>query len=1200
MQQKSFSFSEQSFNRLFPFYFLLDRNLTVISVGKSMTKISALSVGDFFFSKNYIKRPAVDTNTYETLCGLSGQLVIIGNNEQPNLLLRGQLDQFDGDCLLFVGTPWFANVAQLKEHDLTINDFSIHDSIVDLLNLVQTQEITNSEMRELIQKINQQGTKLRLREEELQATTNRLSLLIANIRDPLLMEDEHQNVVFMNEAFRNVFGLDEQKDKYFGESGAEITKMIRGAFKYPDQYRHSVERLVESNEATYNEVIELKDGRVFTRDFNPVIINGKNKGYVWKYVDITDSKLQERQLSAQKQFYEQILNRIPADIVVFDSRHRYLFVNPVAIKNPDLRKWMIGKDDEEYCDYRNRDQSIARERRRIFNNVVASKEQLEWEEQLLDPDGNYQYHLRKMFPVFDQQGDLEIMIGYGVNITERRKIEEQVRRSEERYRSIFDNSQALICTHSLDGKIIEVNKAVEKTLGFSIDELIGIPIHSLLPESKRAEFDDYYLEAIRKQGKAEGIMVANDRSGHDVFLLYQNFLVSGKNDQPYVIGFAQDITARINAEVALKKSEEKYRGLIENMNLGMVEVAADNTVIFANNSFIEMSGYDSDALTGRKIGDLFSTNDNIEIANEAIERRRQGKSDAYEILVKNKQGEMKWWLVSGTAKMDVDGNYVGSLGIYLDITPQKTMEIELRKAKNDAELSAYSKELFLANMSHEIRTPMNAIIGIGRLLGKTGLDAQQKYYLDIIENASGNLLVIINDLLDFSKIEAGKVTLEQIGFSLGKITENVIHILKHKCEEKNLSIKYQCSEEIEPVLIGDPYRINQILINLVGNSIKFTERGGITVRCSVESKSLKDQSILFEVEDSGIGMSEEFLSHIFDKFTQEDEGITRKFGGTGLGMSISKQLIELMGGEIAIQSVKNIGTHISFRISFAIGSKNDLPSAWNHKPDTAILHGKQILLVEDNYMNRVLASTILKQYGASITEAVDGEKAIEKLRSQKFDLILMDIHMPVKDGIEATKFIRENLDNTTPIIAMTANAYKREEERCLAVGMNDFISKPFEEERFIYQIAQWLGASTANTVFPQHETEVTFPELFDLSKLIATSRGDEQFIVMMLQMFVTEIPNAVKELQDAAELKDYSMLGAIAHRIRPSVLSFGINTLDVSLQKLERFDREFLGEEQSLTIAMDICAILKSVVASFQRILESKNLSDCSSSVISE
>lgn len=1189
MQKRTFSFSEESFNRLFPFYFLLDKNMKVISVGKSMSKISALSAGDFFFSKNYIKRPAVDLETYHTLCNLSGQLVIIGSKEQPNLMLRGQLDTFDEDCLLFVGAPWFASVAQLKEHNLTINDFSIHDSIVDLLNLIQTQKITNGEMHELIHKISQQGAKLKLREEELQATTNRLSLLISNIRDPLLMEDEDRKVVFMNDAFCEVFGVEERGNKYIGVSGGEIVEMIKGAFKESANYSDAVEMLIDSNEACYNEAVELENGKVFTRDFIPVTVNGKSKGYVWKYVDITDRKLQESQLNAQKQFYEQILNRIPADIVVFDSNHRYRFLNPVAVKNPELREWMIGKNDEEYCHYRNKDQLIAQKRRKIFNSVVASKEQLEWEEEILDPDGVYQYHLRKMFPVFDDRGNLEIMIGYGVNITERRKIEEQVRKSEGRYRSIFDNSQALICTHSLDGKIIEANKAVVKTLGFTVEELIGSPIHSLLPERRRAEFDDYYMEAIKTQGKAEGIMVAIDRHGHDVYLLYQNFLVTNKSEQPYVIGFAQDITARIDAEAALKKSEEKYRGIIENMNLGMTEISADNTVLYANNSFIEMSGYDLDELTGRKINELFSDNGYTDLANAAIETGMQGKSDAYEILVRNKQGEMKWWLVSGAPKMDIDGNYMGSLGIYLDITPQKTMEIELRKAKNDAELSAYSKEIFLANISHEIRTPMNAIIGIGRLLGKTGLEAQQKYYLDIIENASGNLLVIINDLLDFSKIEAGKVTLEHIGFSLGKITENVVNILKHKCEEKNLIIKYQCSEEIAQVLIGDPYRINQILINLVGNSIKFTERGEITVRCSVDKQDDKVQTILFEVEDTGIGMSEEFLSHIFEKFTQEDEGITRKFGGTGLGMSISKQLIELMGGAIEISSLKNIGTQISFRISLPIGSKDDLPSAWNQKLETIILHGKQILLVEDNYMNRVLASTILTQYGAAITEAEDGAKAIEKIRSQKFDLILMDIQMPVKDGIEATKYVRENLDKSTPIIALTANAYKHEEERCLAVGMNDFISKPFEEDKFIFQIVQWLGATSASLPFSLQETEAVSAELFDLSKLKSASRGDEQFIKMMLDMFVTEIPNAIIELEETAKLRDLNKLGSIAHRIRPSVLSYGINSLDASLKKLEGFSDEILDEELAVEVATNICVILNSVVASFRQKLESDN-----------
>ncbi len=674
----------------------------------------------------------------------------------------------------------------------------------------------------------------------------------------------------------------------------------------------------------------------------------------------------DKKIQDQKLFYENILNHIPADIAVFNNEHRYLFLNPIAITNRELREWMIGKNDEEYCIYRNRPLSIAEGRRKFFTEAVVTKKQVEWEEKNTGQDGSIMYNLRKMFPVFNEAGQLEMVIGYGINITERKKIEEQIRLSEARYKGIFDNSLALICTHDLNGVILDMNKASVDTFEYTREELLGLSLQRLIPEDKQADFETSYLNVIREQGKAEGIMVALNKQGKKIYLLYHNYLVSNDTEQPYVIGFSQDITARFDAERALKKSEEKYRGIIANMNLGLMETDKYQRIIYANNSFCDMSGYDPPELTGGNAAELF-WKDDTSVSNSAVmKRREQGISDAYELKTRNKKGEVKWWLISGAPSFDEKGKFFGSIGIYLDITRQKTLELELRKAKSDAELSAQAKEIFLANISHEIRTPMNAILGIGSLLNKTHLGTQQKFYLNIINNAANNLLVIINDLLDFSKIEAGKLSLEHIGIDLEATIRNAIQILNHKAEEKGLLLSCSFAKGIAPVLIGDPYRINQVLMNFMSNSLKFTENGKVTISCELISEDEESQEVEFKISDTGIGMSKEFMSNLFGKFSQEDESITRKFGGTGLGMSISKQLIELMGGSIKVESTKNVGTTISFSIRFPKGNPEDLPEKQSNTIDALVLKGKRILLVEDNDMNRLLATTILRQYGAEI------------------------------------------------------------------------------------------------------------------------------------------------------------------------------------------------------------------------------------------
>jgi PAS domain S-box-containing protein len=863
----------------------------------------------------------------------------------------------------------------------------------------------------------------------------------------------------------------------------------------------------------------------------------------------------------QQQFYEHILNTIPANIAVIDKNNRYLFVNPSAVRDAGVRKWMIGKTDIEYHQLRGKPLAAAKERLKHFERVVASGRQHTWEEKIVNRSGETEYHLRMMHPVYHDNGELDMMVVYGVNITDRKRIEEQIQRSELRYRSIFDNSQALICTHDLEGNILDVNNAACNTLGRTREELIGQPVSAILLGSDHTAFKEQYLDRIVKDGRAEGVMVSATSEGEKIYLLYQNFLVKAAGEEPYVIGFSQDITARIAAERALKISEEKYRRIIENMNLGLLQVTPDEDIVYANQSFCKMSGYNIDELTGRKSTELFDI-DEYAIA-KVQERRRSGESDAYELEVKTPKGEDKWWLISGAPVFDDEHKVTGSIGIHLDITSQKVIEAELIKAKADAEASAKAKELFLANMSHEIRTPMNGIIGISRLLSKTSLDKQQRYYLDIIQGAASNLMVVINDLLDFTKIDSGNIELEQIGFDLKEQVGRSLQILGYKAEEKGLAFTCDCDEGIAPVLIGDPFRLNQVFMNLLSNAIKFTERGSVSLLCKVKRSTDDSQVLQFVVADTGVGISKEFMSRLFEKFTQEDGSTSRKFGGTGLGMSISKELIELMGGCIDVQSTKDVGTTISFELTLKIGTAEDVPVEQTLLQDPRILKGKRILLAEDNITNRILVTNILCQYGADVTEAEDGKVAIEKIQQADYDLVLMDMHMPEMNGLDATRYIRTRMNKDLPILALTASAFKNEEESCLAAGMNDFITKPIDEELMIQRIAHWLGYDYRPVVVASVPA-ATEPEeeLFNMSTILSFANGDNSFVKYISQTFIAELQIGVENITVAYKGGNWEAMSAAAHKLRPAALNFKVNKMVGLLTTLEYFNGGTTGIDE--------------------------------------
>jgi PAS domain S-box-containing protein len=403
------------------------------------------------------------------------------------------------------------------------------------------------------------------------------------------------------------------------------------------------------------------------------------------------------------------------------------------------------------------------------------------------------------------------------------------------------------------------------------------------------------------------------------------------------------------------------------------------------------------------------------------------------------------------------------IGSMQDITERKIAELETQKARVDAEEARKTQEQFLANMSHEIRTPMNGVIGMTQLLAGTDLSKDQKEFVETIKESAANLMVIINDILDLTKIVAGKITIAKTDYVFNDLVNNSIKINQFRADEKGILLKSSIDKNIFPVLSGDPGRLNQILINLVGNAIKFTEKGEVNIDIKLLEQDELSVKIKFSVSDTGIGIAQDKVESVFDRFMQVSGASTRKYGGTGLGLTITRQLIELQGGTIHVKSEQDKGSVFTFYLAI---QKGEPPRAEVKNiaatPQSCSLEGIKILLAEDNIINQKVAVRTLTNLGALVDVANNGKETIELLRKKRYDIILMDIQMPEMDGYEATRIIRSEISeeiNSIPIIAMTASALITDKQKCISAGMNDYIAKPFQAKDLYEKILLQLERS---------------------------------------------------------------------------------------------------------------------------------------------
>jgi PAS domain S-box-containing protein len=642
-----------------------------------------------------------------------------------------------------------------------------------------------------------------------------------------------------------------------------------------------------------------------------------------------------------------------------------------------------------------------------------------------------------------------LLTGLNSHIQRRKAAEEEAIINEEKYKNIIDESGAIIFTTNMDGRFTFVNEMASRVTGFTEKELLQKTYIDLVHPVWQQQLLNFYSDALHKGELETQIKFPINCKNGEMKWVEQTAVIVFQGNQP--AGFhcvTKDITESYQLEREKKYLYQLFQSIMDNSPQAIFIKSTEGRYIHVNKQFCELLMLPELEIVGKTDDELFGKSLTLHYRNkEAQVIKTQNPARLRQNF--NSPKGIRTFSIEIFPLFDHTNEILGVSGIASDITDAVQNQRNLISALKRAESAEKHTQSFLANMSHEIRTPLNSIIGLSYQLLKSDLRQKEHGFVRTIHSASEHLLVLINDILDTSKIEAGKLGLDQTSFSLRELIQLMVDLLRQKAEEKNIRI----ITEIDPILfdhhIGDPHRLKQILLNLLTNAVKFTPKGLIRITCKVEEDEARQQAITLSIIDTGIGIEQEYVDRIFTKFSQEDKSTTRNYGGTGLGMFITKSLVELMGGTISVSSQKEIGTHVRINLSLPKNLVPVIQLPAKSATDTSSLKGLHILVVDDNEMNRLVASTVLENHGIIVSEAVNGADAIRKLEKKHFDLVLMDLQMPVMDGLEASLKIRKDLALSVPIVALTASALNEESHRCLDAGMNDFIVKPFKEEDMV-------------------------------------------------------------------------------------------------------------------------------------------------------
>lgn len=606
-----------------------------------------------------------------------------------------------------------------------------------------------------------------------------------------------------------------------------------------------------------------------------------------------------------------------------------------------------------------------------------------------------------------------------------------------------------------------------------------------------------------------------------------------------------------------------------------------------NKTFAGIVGYDPGELLGQPWQSIIYTNDQDKMMTAYQYMLTDGKVEAEARGVK-KDGTVFYIQLTMVTTHDENQKFIGHYLFMKDITDAKQEEQELIAARKAALESSHAKSEFLANMSHEIRTPMNGVIGMTRLLADTALAPEQREYVDTIKTSAEGLLNLINDILDFSKIEARKVEFEIVDFSLRALLMDCRNILVHAAASKGIKLELDIAQSVPDNLRFDPAKLRQILINLMGNAVKFTQEGDVNVRVTLQDQAEKWVELRFEVSDTGIGMSTETQKRIFKVFSQADSSTTRRFGGTGLGLSICKRLVEIMGGEIGVTSHEGEGSLFWFTLQMEKGATQvSQPAAKPKGKLPRFAHETRVLVVEDNLINQQVAVQMLEKAGIQVDAVDNGLEALTALNEGKYDVVLMDCQMPGMDGYETTREIRKTELNTgrrIPIVAATADAMSGDRQKCFRADMDDYVTKPIDYEKLLETVAKWVPAGRVLGAQLEYDTPVAKSEssLAVDWNIIARLRnfqkpGAADLVRELVDLYLETTPASLATLHDGIKKNLPKQVKAEAHKLKSASGNLGLAQLARLFEQLEKLANSATMPPQAATVLMNIEAAFERV-----------------------
>ncbi len=922
---------------------------------------------------------------------------------------------------------------------------------------------------------------------ELEKTRKKLAYmeaLVDALPIPLFAKDEEARFCVVNKAYEDFFTTTEQS--MLGGSVLDLQHLpVAEKLRY---HQEDLEAISKISEVHYEKSFDLIQGNAPTLYWSKgfYVPHSKEKGLVGIIVDVSAQKGMETALASTVVELEQQQRKIQ-----YANDHMQLILDniPLAtqIWSEDLKLIDSSKATAHIFGFKDKDEYIQHffDLHPIFQpcGLESAKYGYECLQKALDLGHFSTEWVHKTldgelipFAVTMTRAQLHgntVVLVFLKDLREEHENIQKLREADEYTRLMLDASPFGTLIWDKDLNLTLCNKALAKIFGLPNARDFVDHFYELIPEFQpdgavSLERIQQQLFTCLEKGQSECPWTGQDINGVAV-PCYVTIERVKYQDEYVVVGYVHDLRAMKASEQKVSAAEARTAAILEGIPLGINIWTSNLTIVDCNENAAKLADYDTKEEYLAHFKDVVppvqpdGKNSYIYAREMGALATKQG-SATFELMAQTRHKEPLPMEMTLVRAKEIDGKEY-FIGYVHDLRQIKQAVAELNKAKEVAEQSAQAKSEFLANMSHEIRTPMNGILGLLHILSSTELQATQQSYVEKALFSTHELLRIINDILDFSKIEAGKLEMEHTDFTIASLCHEIEHLFDHSLSDKGLTFTINTDDQAKLPLMGDPLRLKQVLLNLISNGIKFTSKGGIALNINLEQDSEQAVTYRFSISDTGIGLSQEQIGNLFAAFTQADTSVTRKYGGTGLGLVISKRIVEMMQGNIWVESTPGQGSTFIFTATFAKG-KQSLTE--EHSPSMAALEHKErsghLLLVEDNQINQLIAEELLQSVGFSLDIANNGQEALDLLEKNSYDLVLMDIQMPIMDGLSTTKHLRAQARFAhLPIIAMSAHAMDSDKEKSLAAGMNDHITKPISPQILFGALDYWLDKNNQNS-----------------------------------------------------------------------------------------------------------------------------------------